>query len=235
MSEEPSGPITILAIAAHADDLEFGVGGAVARWIEEGHCVVYCIITDGSAGSNDPATNPAALVETRQTEQLAAAAAVGVSDVRFLGYRDGTLTATLELRRELTRLIRKVRPYRVICQDPSTYFAGSGYINHPDHRAAGEAAIYAVFPSAETRPIFPELLDEGLEPHKVHEVYLTLTLHPDTYVDITAQMERKLAALLCHQSQVGPDAADWVRQWDAEYGLKAGTTYAEAFRVMRLG
>jgi LmbE family N-acetylglucosaminyl deacetylase len=224
--------MTILVIAAHPDDIEFGVAGSVARWVHEGHQVIYCVITDGSAGSNEPDADLAVLAATRRAEQIAAAAVVGVSEVRFLGYQDGVLQPSLNLRRELTRLIRALRPQRVVCQDPTTVFAGGSYVNHPDHRAAGEAAIYAVFPSAETRPIFPELLAEGFEPHKVSELYLNLTLHPDTYIDITAHMERKIVALLCHRSQVQPEDAEWLRQWDAEYGVKAGTPYAEAFRVL---
>lgn len=224
---------TILVVAAHPDDIEFGLGGAVARWTSEGHPVIYCIVTDGAAGSNDPAVDLSALAETRRREQREAAAIVGVHDVRFLGYADGTLQPTMELRRELTRLIRQVRPYRVVCQDPTTYFFGSTYINHPDHRAAGEATIYAVFPSAETRPVFPELLAEGCEPHKVTELYLDMSLQPDTYVDISATIDRKIASLLCHRSQVGPDVEPWVRQWSEEAGVKAGCAHAEAFRVMR--
>jgi LmbE family N-acetylglucosaminyl deacetylase len=233
MQQEATTPITILVIAAHPDDIEFGVAGSVARWVAEGHHVIYCVITDGSAGSNEPGVDLATLAATRRAEQISAAATVGVSEVRFMGYRDGTLQPDLELRRELTRLIRALRPQRVVCQDPTTIFVGGSYINHPDHRAAGEAAIYAVFPSAETRPIFPELLGEGFEPHHVSELYLTLTLQPDTYIDITDQIETKIAALLCHQSQVTAQDADWVRQWDAEYGVKAGAPFAEAFRVMR--
>lgn len=233
MQPETTDPMTILVIAAHPDDIEFGVAGSVARWRLEGHNVVYCVITDGSAGTNSPGADLQALAATRRAEQMAAAAVLGVSDVRFLGYRDGVLQPSLELRRELTRLIRSVRPQRVVCQDPTTVFVGGSYINHPDHRAAGEAAIYAVFPSAETRPIFPELLDEGLEPHHVHELYLTLTLHPDTYVDITAFLERKLNALRCHQSQVGEEDIEWLRRWDAEYGVKAGAPFAEGFRLLR--
>lgn len=227
-------PQRILVIVAHADDIEFGMAGSVARWTAEGHEVAYCLITDGSAGSNDPNVDPRALAELRRDEQIAAAAAVGVTTVRFLGYSDGTLQPTLELRRELTRLIRELKPDRVVCQDPTTVFVDTNYINHPDHRAAGEAAIYAVFPSAETRPIFPELLSEGFEPHKVQELWLTLTLHPDTFVDITQTIERKIEALLCHRSQVGPEAAEWMRTWDAKNGELAGVPYAEGFRVMRL-
>jgi LmbE family N-acetylglucosaminyl deacetylase len=225
--------IRILVIAAHPDDIEFGMGGSVALWTEAGHEVIYAMVTDGSAGTNEPGADLGALARTRQAEQTAAAAIVGVRDVRFLGHRDGTLQPTLELRRELTRLIREVRPQRVVCQDPTMIFAGN-YINHPDHRAAGEAALYAVFPSAETRPIFPELLDEGLEPHKVRELYLTFSPQPDTFVDISAVIDRKIESLLCHRSQIGPEVGPMVRSWDAEEGKKAGVAFAESFRVMRL-
>jgi LmbE family N-acetylglucosaminyl deacetylase len=227
-------PERILVIAAHPDDIDFGVAGSVAQWVGAGAQVTYCIITDGSAGSNEPDTDLAELAQQRQQEQRAAAAAVGVHDVRFLGYRDCYLQPTMMLRRDLTRIIREIRPQRVVCQDPTSVFVEGRYINHPDHRAAGEAAIYAVFPSAETRPSFPELLEEGYEPHHVDEVYLTLTLQPDTYVDIGATMERKIAALLCHESQVGQEAADWIRERNAEMGKAAGCAFAEAFRVMRL-
>jgi LmbE family N-acetylglucosaminyl deacetylase len=235
MEQTYTHPIHILVIAAHPDDIEFGVAGSVARWIAEGHTVIYCVVTDGSAGSNEPGVDLDALAQTRRAEQSRAAELLGVSHVRYLGYRDGTLQPTLALRRDLTRLIRELRPYRVVCQDPTTVFVRDNYINHPDHRAAGEASVYAVFPSAETRPIFSELLEEGYEPHHVTELYLTLTAHPDTYVDISATIEQKLASLLCHVSQVGPEAADWVRAWNAETGLHAGVAYAEPFRVMRFG
>ncbi|WP_322487501.1 PIG-L deacetylase family protein [Chloroflexus sp.] len=227
-------PEPILVIAAHADDIEFAAAGTIAGWAAAGHPITYCIVTDGSAGSNEPGIDLAALVARRQDEQRAAAAVLGVHGVRFLGYRDGVLQPTLELRRELTRLIREVRPFRVLCQDPTLVFAGSTYINHPDHRAAGEAAIYAVFPSAETRPIFPELLAEGYEPHKVRELYLMFPPAPDLYLDISDRIEQKIESLLCHRSQLDPEVADWVRKWDAENGAKIGTAYAEAFRVMRL-
>lgn len=223
----------ILVIAAHPDDIEFGVAGSVARWVDEGAHVTYCLVTDGSAGSNDPDADLAALASQRETEQRAAAAVVGVSDVRFLRYHDGTLQPSMELRRDLTRLIREIRPYRVICQDPTTIFVGDGYINHPDHRAAGEAAIYAVFPSAETRPAFPELLAEGYEPHHVSELYLNLTLEPTLKIDIASTIDRKIAALLCHTSQVNEDSVDWIRQRNADMGEDVGYAYAEVFRVMR--
>jgi LmbE family N-acetylglucosaminyl deacetylase len=223
----------ILIIAAHPDDIEIGVGGAIAHWVEQGARVSYVIVTDGAAGSNEPDTDLAALVKQRQEEQRAAAALLGVEDVHFMGHRDGVLEPTLTLRRDLTRLIRQLRPDRVVCQDPTTMFVGGWYVNHPDHRAAGEAAVYAVFPSAVSRPIFPELLDEGLEPHEVKELYLTLTMHPDVYVDISDVMDRKVEALLCHRSQVGEEAADWLRGMNAEMGEQIECAYAEAFRVLR--
>ncbi len=233
-TQADSTPKRVLAIVAHHDDIEFGVAGSIARWVRAGAQVTYCIITDGASGSNAPDADLDVLVQQRIQEQEDAAAKVGVQDVRFLGYRDGVLQPTMELRRDLTRIIRDIKPDRVICQDPTTVLVEQWYINHPDHRAAGEAALYAVFPSAETRPIFPELLAEGYEPHKVSELYLTLSMHPDTFVDISDTIEQKVEALLCHTSQVGEDAAKWVREWNAENGKKAGCAYAESFRVMRL-
>ncbi len=223
----------ILVIVAHPDDIEFGCAGSVACWVAEGAQVTYGIVTDGAAGSNEPGVDLKALARQRQAEQCAAAEIVGVRDVRFLGYPDGILEPTLALRRDLTRLIREVRPDRVVCQDPTTVLVNEGYINHPDHRAAGEAALYAVFPSAGTRPIFPELIEEGYEPHDVKELYLTLTLHPTTFVDISGTIDRKIEALLCHRSQVGPEAGEWVREWAAERGRAHGCAYAEVFRVLR--
>lgn len=229
----------IVVIVAHHDDIEFGLSGSVAQWVRAGAVVTYVIVTDGGAGSNDPNITRAELVAKRRQEQLAASAVVGVTDTRFLGYPDGMLQPTLELRRDLTRILRQVKPQRVVCQDPTTVFAGDGYVNHPDHRAAGEAAIYAVFPSSETRPIFPELLDEGYEPHKVRELYLTLTMQPTHFVDISATHAQKLDALRCHVSQIGAGddaengAIKWIREWDADMGKKVGVAYAESFKVMQ--
>lgn len=229
----------IVIIAAHHDDIEFGNAGSVAGWVRDGAEVSYVIITDGSAGSNEPDVVPSELAERRRVEQIQAAEAVGVRDVRFLGYQDGTLQPTIELRKTLTRILREIRPFRVVCQDPSTIFFGDSYINHPDHRAAGEAAVYATFPSSETRPIFPELLAEGYEPHKVSELFLTLTNHPTHYVDITDVIDQKITSLAAHESQIGPassepEALKWIRQMDAESGQRAGVGYAELYKVMLL-
>lgn len=235
MTAPTDKPTRVLGIFAHPDDPEFSMGGSAAVWAAQGAEVTYCIVTDGSAGSNDPGADLAALVETRQAEQRAAAAATGVKDVVFLGYKDGTLEPTIELRRALTRLIRQLRPDRVVCGDPTAFFYGDEYINHADHRAAAEAAVTAVFPSAGTRPIFPELLAEGLEPHNVRELYITDSQGPHvTYVDISAGLEAKIEALRCHQSQLQVGDGQWLRDWAAETGKAGGVPYAEAFRVMRL-
>ena len=233
MEPENIIPASVLVIMAHADDIEFGVSGSVSKWRKAGAEVTYCVITDGRSGSNDPDTDLKQLVETRRAEQLAAAAVVGVEDVRFLGYEDGVLEPTLQLRRDLTRLIREVRPERVVCFDPTTLFArGAAYINHPDHIAAGRATVHAVFPSAESRPIFPELLDEGLEPHKVCDLYMTLSNDATTYVDISDHIEAKLDALRCHPSQFDEKVVQMVKGWNAQAGEKFEVGYAESFRVM---
>jgi len=229
-------PLRILVIAAHPDDIEFGMAGSAALWVEAGAQITYCLVTDGAAGSNEKDIVPADLIKRRKEEQLDAAKVVGVRDVRFLDYADGTLQPTLQLRRDLTRVIREVRPHRVVINDPTTVLLsgeGESYINHPDHRAAAEAALYAVFPSAETRPIFPELLEEGFEPHHVVELYLQLTEKPDTAIDITSVHDRKIQALLCHRSQLNEDSIEFIRKYDHFTGEQVGVEYAEVFRVMR--
>ena len=233
-------PYHIVVTAAHHDDIEFGVAGSVARWIrEEGATVTYIIITDGGAGSNEPGITRADLVARRRAEQIEAAARVGVRDLRFLDYPDGCLQASLELRRDITRILRETKPYRVICQDPTTVYVRGQYINHPDHRAAGEATLYAVFPSAETRPIFPELLAEGYEPHKIGELYLNLSLTPTHFQDISDYIELKLSALAAHESQVGAgeDFENGVKKWllagHRDGGKRVGVEHAEFFRVMK--
>ena len=218
-------------IIAHPDDAEFTVAGTVARWAKEGARVIYVVCTDGSRGSNKPDKPPEVMKPIRHAEQQAAARVLGVEQVIFLDYEDGTLQPTLELRRDLTRLIRRFKPDIVICADPSGLFRGNAYVNHPDHRAAGEAALYAVFPSACTRFVFRELLAEGLEPHKVREIYLYGSPEPDTWVDITPTMELKLAALKCHRSQVKPEYVDErLRNWNGELGRRYGVAYAEEFK-----
>lgn len=233
-------PYHIVVCAAHHDDIEFGVSGSVAKWIkDEGATVTYVIITDGGSGSNEPGLTREEIVATRIKEQNAAAAAIGVTDIRYLGFPDGTLEPTMEIRRAITRIIRETKPYRVVIQDPTTVFVRTGYVNHPDHRAAGEASLYAVFPSSETRPIFPELLDEGLEPHKVGELYMNLTLNPTHYNDISSTIDDKVNSLKEHISQLGAGddfengAKKWILQGNADGGKSVGVGYAEFFKVMK--
>jgi LmbE family N-acetylglucosaminyl deacetylase len=235
MTESTPPSHRILGIFAHPDDAEFSCAGSAALWASQGAQITYLVVTNGAAGSNDPNQDLAELVRVRQAEQSAACAVLGVQEAIFLGYPDGTLEPTLDLRRALTRVIRRIRPDRVLCGDPSVMFHGDGYINHPDHRAAAEAALYAVFPSAPTRPIFPELLAEGLEPHQVKEVYMTSdSAHVNTTVDISSTIERKIEALRCHKTQVDPGDGQWIRDWAAEAGKVAGVQYAETYRVMKL-
>jgi len=235
MSDTEKAPLRILGIFAHPDDSEFSCGGSAALWADQGAEITYVIVTNGAAGSNDPGQDLAELVRIREDEQRAACATLGVREVLFLGHADGTLQPTIELRRELTRIIRQIRPDRVITGDPSAVFYGDDYINHPDHRAAAEASIYAVFPSAVTRPIFPELLAEGYEPHQVKEVYINGDeASANTFVDISSTIDRKIEALRCHKSQLDPGDGQWVREWAAASGKPRDLAYAEAFRVMRL-
>jgi LmbE family N-acetylglucosaminyl deacetylase len=227
----------ILCISAHPDDNEFTIGGTVARWAREGRQVVFCLVTTGGAGINEHTPSNENLIPIRERETRAAARILGVKDVVFLGYADGTLEPTLAMRRDLTRVIRRTRPDVVLCGDPTVRFYGNEYLNHPDHRAVASAALDAVFPSAETGAIFPELLAEGLQPHKVKQVFIGGSLAPDTFVDIAATLGTKCRALKAHRSQVGK--GEWVDQllkgWALRDGQRGGLRYAEAFKRMVLG
>ncbi|HXL17175.1 MAG TPA: PIG-L deacetylase family protein, partial [Streptosporangiaceae bacterium] len=190
----------ILVITAHPDDVDFGMAGTVATWTDAGIEVVYCIVTNGEAGGSDPSVSRAEMVILRQAEQIAAAKCVGVSDVRFLGYPDGRLEASLDLRGDLARVIRQVRPDRVACPSPERNYARMP-ASHPDHRAAGSAALDAVYPDARNPFAFPELADEGLEPWIVPEVWISGGLQLTHFVDVTDTFDRKIAALRAHESQ----------------------------------
>lgn len=228
----------MLSVHAHPDDQEFTVAGSLAKWARAGSTVVTACITSGGAGSNRSTPRDMtreALARIREAEQRAACRVLGVEEVLFLGYEDGTLEPSIALRRDLTRVIRRVRPDAVVCGDPTVRFYGSTYINHPDHRAAADAVLDAVFPSAETRLIFPELLEEGLEPHHVAAVFLHGAEKPDTFVDIAGTLDVKLAALREHRSQMGDwDPAPFVTAWARAQGKPRRLRAAEAFRVMRL-
>lgn len=224
-----------LVIAAHADDIEFSAAGTVARWVAEGADVAYVLCTDGSKGTSDPTMQPEVLAKIRREEQLAAAARLGVKEVMFLDYEDGVLEPSIDLRRDIVRAIRKFRPDAVVCMDPTVRWYGRSYINHPDHIAVGNAVLAAVYPSARDRWVFPELLAEGLEPHKTRDLYLMSTSEPDVWIDITETIELKIAALMEHKTQItDPSVAEFVRDWGRRAGEGRGMAYAEAFRYFRL-
>lgn len=222
----------VLVVVAHPDDAEFGCAGTVARWTDSGTEVEYLICTDGASGSADPAIGREELTELRQREQRDAARVLGVARVGFLGRPDGGLTADDDLRRELVRAIRRFRPEIVVCQNAVRHYANLGG-NHPDHLAAGQATIEAVYPYARNPYSFPELLNEGLEAHEVAEAWVTGTEFPDHLVDVTGTLERKLEALHCHRSQHRTDPAEWVKARLAASGRPRGMAYAESFRRVR--
>ncbi|MGA3352136.1 MAG: PIG-L deacetylase family protein [Acidimicrobiales bacterium] len=233
---EPTDPAKVLVVSAHPDDVDFGASGSIATWTDRKIEVVYCIVTDGSAGSADPAVGPNELREIRQTEQRNAAAEVGVSELHFLGYPDGALQVSMELRRDISRIIRIVRPERVVCQSPERNWDRIR-ASHPDHLAAGEATLQAVYPDARNPYSYPELLASGLEPHVVDEVWLMASPRATRAVDITETVERKLAALRCHASQMADPGSleEMIRAWGAAnagaLGLPAGRL-AETFQVV---
>ncbi|MEY2451359.1 MAG: hypothetical protein QOD92_933 [Acidimicrobiaceae bacterium] len=225
----------ILVVTAHPDDVDFGVAGSVAVWTEQGIDVSYCIVTDGEAGGSDPSVPRPEMAAIRRAEQTAAAACVGVNDLNFLGHPDGRLQATIELRRDISRVIRHVRPQRVVTQSPQRNYQRI-YASHPDHLAAGEATLCAVYPDARNLFAHRELLeDEGLEPWTVPEVWMMSGTEADVHVDTTEVIDRKVKALLCHTSQIADaDAMDnLIRQWGAavakSVGLPEGSS-AEAFQ-----
>jgi LmbE family N-acetylglucosaminyl deacetylase len=233
----------VLIVMAHPDDGEFSSGGTVARWAAEGRDIYYCLLTDGQVGdAGDTEITSERLTQVRQEEARAAARALGVQhDVFFMHYMDSRLEPTLEVRGNIARLIRQVKPDVVICQDPTVRWSGQGYINHPDHRAAGEATLAAIMPVASTRLAYPELAAEGLAPHNVREIYITGTQNADRWVDIGGYLETKVAALRAHKSQMRDwDPAEGVKRWAEENGNNARKyghemQYAEAFKYIKLG
>mgnify|MGYP001582112862 FL=1 len=236
--QEPPAPARVLSVHAHPDDQEFTVAGTLAKWARAGSHVVTVCITSGEAGSN--ASTPAdmtreRLVRIREEEQRGACGVLGIAEALFLGYEDGVLQPTLALRRDLARVIRRERPDAVVCGDPTVRFYGTRYMNHPDHRVAADVTLDAVFPSAETRFIFPELLTEGLAPHHVREVWLFGSEQADTFVDVAGLLDQKIRALREHRSQMGEwDPAPMIRGWARQQGARRRLRAAEAFRRLVL-
>jgi LmbE family N-acetylglucosaminyl deacetylase len=231
---DPAVPSSVLVVMAHPDDAEFSAGGTIARWTSQGAHVTYCICTNGDKGTSNPDMDPREVARVREQEQRAAAATIGVRDIIFLGHPDGTLQPTLELRRDVVRVIRQVRPEAVICPDPARRY-GPGFINHPDHRAVGEVALDAIYPSARDPLVFPELAEGGLLPHKVLQVYISNAAEPNCGVDIAAVLETKIQALMQHRSQVTEERLrEFLPGRAAEVGKVFGLEYAEGFLRIEL-
>jgi len=236
MSTEPleDVPARALVVTAHPDDVDFGAAGTVASWIAQGTRVTYCIVTDGDAGGFDPAVPRSEIPRIRRSEQVEAGRILGVDDVRFLGYRDGELEVTHGLRRDISRVIRQVQPERMLIQSPERNWSRIP-ASHPDHMAAGEAAIFAIYPDARNPFAHPLLLaDEGLDAWTVHDVWVMGAPEPNYIVDVTDQLDLKLAALRAHESQTShmDDLEERIRGWmtmAAERGGLPDGRLAEAF------
>ncbi|WP_433512612.1 PIG-L deacetylase family protein [Nonomuraea sp. CA-143628] len=230
----------VLVVTAHPDDADFGAAGTVALFGDRGVEVTYLLVTDGDAGGNERTLDNSGMAELRRAEQTAAAKAVGVTDVRFLGHADGTVVPSLALRKDIARVIRQVRPELVITHHPDRNYQFIAP-SHPDHRAVGGSTLDAVYPDARNPYAFPELVkDEGLEAWTVREVWLNGGSTPNHWVDITEAIDRKLAALQSHVSQVGhvEGFADFVKSRFAAWAEQAGFGeghYAEGFQTVTTG
>lgn len=228
----PLEPKVVLGVAAHPDDLDFSASGTMAAFAARGAKVHYLILTDGGKGTSDVHITPEQLVQTRQAEQRGACEAIGCTDVEFLAYPDGCLEVSLELKKDIVKAIRTLKPDVVVTMDPTmVYSVERGFINHPDHRAAGQATLDAVFPLARDHLSFPELTQDGYEPHKVSTVLLTNFEKNDYCVDITGTIEQKMAALAAHKSQLTDIPAVQKRMKDLarKLGKEPGYDYAECF------
>ncbi|MEX0664580.1 MAG: PIG-L deacetylase family protein [Acidimicrobiia bacterium] len=231
-------PGRALAVYAHPDDPEISAGGTLARWADAGAEVWVLITTRGEKGTIDPDADLDALARVRVEETAAASAKLGFAGHLHLDYGDGEIADNRDLVGSIVRCVREVRPEIVVCPDPTAVFFGDGYFNHRDHRVTGWATLDAVAPAAGNPHYFPEHRAEGLEVHHVGAVYLTGTLEPNCWVDITDTLERKIDALFCHASQL-TETGEWFREFlrnsAEEAGLAAGVAYAEGFRRIRLG
>jgi LmbE family N-acetylglucosaminyl deacetylase len=226
-----------MVVFAHPDDAEFGTAGTVASWIRSGTEVAYVCVTDGSAGINDPGWTRERIAEVRKAEQQAACDVLGVIDLVFLDVPDGVVELTLDLRRAITRQVRRFRPDVLVAPDPTRWWDEERtYVNHTDHRTVGQACMAVVSYDSSTRQVFPELLEEGLEPFEIRHLWIpTYEGDGDTFIDIIDTIESKIEALRRHASQIGDWPVDeWIRKRAKERGAPRGLEYAEAFRTFRL-
>ncbi len=228
-------PESAMAIVAHPDDIEFGTAGTLARWAKAGARICYVLCTSGDVGIDEPGMTRIKATQIRESESRDAAAIAGVNNIVFLREPDGLLQPTLDLRKKLVREIRRFRPEVVITSDPPVVLAGDDYINHPDPRAAAQAALDATFPAAGQPNLFEELEQEGLKAHKVRKVYVSSWGLADTYVSIDDTIDIKISALRAHKSQMKDwDPADMIRQWASERAKGKEMAYAEGYKVVTL-
>lgn len=223
-----------LVVVAHADDAEYGCSGTVARLVSEGWDISYVLCTDGSKGSSEPGMTEEKLAGIRKKEQQAAGKALGLTNVAFLGYPDSYLTPSLDVRRDIAREIRRQKPDIVICQYPMRILDGGYGSGHPDHIAAGENTLAAIFPTARDHMTFPELVEEGFQPHKVAEAWIMGHPDPDLWIDISDHMETSIKALTSHKSQMSGQSFqqvyDRMIEWRGERGKGHGMPQADAFK-----
>ena len=235
-ADGPAERRTVLVIGAHPDDPDFSSAGTAALWVAAGLQVVYVVVTSGDKGTPDHTMTNERLIAIREAEQAAAAREAGVTDVVFLHFPDGEVMPDLALRGAITREIRRWKAYAVLTHDPLTLFYNNAFINHPDHRAVGYSTVDAIYPTARDPLQFhSQITDEGLEPHKVKEIFLFGSDSPTGVVDISDVIEQKIAALRHHVSQVGEAEAmaARVRERAADVGKLAGVAYGEGFRRVR--
>ncbi len=230
---EPSAPARALAVYAHPDDPEVSAGGTLARWAAEGAEVWVLVTTRGDKGTDDPAVDPDELATRRLGETARSVEVLGLAGSRHLDHGDGDLEDDRALRAAICRVVRELKPDAVLCPDPTAVFFGDGYFNHRDHRVTGWATLDAIAPAAGLPHYFAEQIAEGLEPHQVRDVYLSGTLEPNCWVDISEHVERKIDAIFCHESQLedtGEALRDFLRRRAEHDGRQAGLRYAEPFR-----
>lgn len=226
----------VLVVVAHPDDVDFGSGGTIAKWVSQGTSVAYCIVTDGDAGGFDLSVDRLEMPAIRRREQTNAARVFGVTDLTFLGYKDGELQVSMGLRKDISRRIRQFKPDRVICQSTERNYERI-YASHPDHLAAAEAALCAVYPDSRNPFAFPELLLENLDAHSVKDVLMQASPNPNSFTEITGFLDRKISAILEHRSQMPnpEETAEFVRSWATSSASAAGLPdgrHAELYQLV---
>jgi LmbE family N-acetylglucosaminyl deacetylase len=225
----------VLVIMAHPDDPDFSCAGTATQMARQGIGVTYMILTNGDKGNHNPLVTRNQLILMRKEEQRAAANLCGVKQVIFMDEEDGFLRPTFELRKRDCREIRRIRPQLIICPSPERYLVGDGYINHPDHRNAGLVALEAIFPAADNPMFYPDMADEGYLPHKISQLYVTGYDDPTVEIDVSADVDTKIQAILAHKSQFDQPAEmeKWLRERWGDKQEDGSMRYYERFKAMR--